>query len=111
MARPTIHLPPDCNPWADTLSAIAAREGVSVPTVARWRRETPDTRPTPPEKAKATRGPGRPRRELSEYAEDLDGRHPGAVALCESNAAHAAIGRAYGVSAEAVRQWRARLVE
>ena len=54
--RPPFPLPPDCNPWADTLSAIAAREGVSVPTVQRWRRETPDTRPKPVEKAKATRG-------------------------------------------------------
>jgi len=109
MARPTIPIPPNCNPHADTLSAIAAREGVSVPTVRRWRAECPEMKPAPVEKPKATRGPGRPRKVLSVFAADLDARHPGAVSLCESNASHAAIGLAYGVSAEAVRQWREKV--
>ena len=85
-------MPEDANPWGGTLIEVAQRLGVSARVVARWRREHPELRSKP-----------------LGFVTTLETKRPGAVALCRSNAPSSAIAKAYGVTRQAVDQWRSKL--
>ena len=91
------------NPFDGPAHVVAAREGVSAPTVLRWRRENPHLRPA------LTARLGRPATPGDVYAEKLDEKYPGASALCQSDATGVSIALAYGVTRQAVEQWRNKL--
>ncbi len=105
--RPVAVMGAECNPFDGPAHIIAAAQGVSAATVYKWRRERPEMKPAPVERKAKPRG--RPPTPADVFAVELEGKHPGSVSLCASNAPHASIGRAYGVTFQAVQQWRERL--
>ncbi len=97
--RPRKDCPEGVDPFSDSLTALAAAHGCSTATVSRWRRE-------------AEQGPrpsGRPEKTAEAFGADLDARRPGALARCQGDESNAQIGADFDVSAESVRQWRAKL--
>ena len=108
LGRPPAVLPEGLNPFTLPAWRVAEEAGVSAATVYKWRRENQHLRPPPVERVTRDRR-GRPEKTRDEFAQWLDENHPGARDLCASNATHVAIGKAYGITGEAVRQWRVKL--